>query len=160
MAKLDRAALKAFFETGDKPTQPQFADFIDSFISLVSNSNLDDGVKIKSATDDKIQIVFDDTFFQITTDGDNFAEAFIFLTSANIEFGVDTSIWKFESSSQTWFLSIAFVVIFKIVDTGTFIRYNFGSIPIFADNASAIAGGLVLNDLYRTATGEARIVFI
>lgn len=37
MAQLDRAALKAFFETGDKPTQAQFADFIDSNLNLVED---------------------------------------------------------------------------------------------------------------------------
>lgn len=30
--------------------------------------------------------------------------------------------------------------------------------PTFADNAAALAGGLVVNDLYKTATGEVRIV--
>jgi len=39
MSMKNRADLKAFFETGDKPTQEQFADLIDSLIS-----NLDDGI--------------------------------------------------------------------------------------------------------------------
>ena len=30
-------------------------------------------------------------------------------------------------------------------------------LPEFADNAAALAGGLVAGDLYRTATGELRI---
>lgn len=37
MAQLDRAALKEFFETGDKPTQAQFSDFIDSCLNLIDD---------------------------------------------------------------------------------------------------------------------------
>lgn len=32
MAQKTRAALKAFFETGDKPTQQQFSDWLDSYV--------------------------------------------------------------------------------------------------------------------------------
>jgi len=39
MAELSRAALEAFFETNDKPTQAQFAAFIESCINIV-----DDGI--------------------------------------------------------------------------------------------------------------------
>lgn len=31
-------------------------------------------------------------------------------------------------------------------------------LPTYADNASAISGGLAVNDVYKTATGELRIV--
>jgi hypothetical protein len=31
-------------------------------------------------------------------------------------------------------------------------------LPVYADNAAAITGGLVVNDVYKTATGELRIV--
>ena len=31
-------------------------------------------------------------------------------------------------------------------------------LPVFANNTAAQAGGLVSNDIYRTATGELRIV--
>jgi len=37
MAVLDRAALKAFFETGDKPTEAQFGDLIDSSTNIVDS---------------------------------------------------------------------------------------------------------------------------
>lgn len=40
MAQLDRAALKAFFETGDKPTQTQFADLIDSLFNFIDDFSL------------------------------------------------------------------------------------------------------------------------
>jgi len=30
--------------------------------------------------------------------------------------------------------------------------------PVFADNAAATGGGLVIGDVYQTATGELRIV--
>jgi hypothetical protein len=32
------------------------------------------------------------------------------------------------------------------------------SLPTYADNAAAITGGLAVNKLYKTATGEVRIV--
>lgn len=32
------------------------------------------------------------------------------------------------------------------------------NLPVFADNAAAVAGGLAANAVYRTATGELRIV--
>lgn len=33
-----------------------------------------------------------------------------------------------------------------------------GVLPVYPDNASAVAGGLQVNDIYRTATGEVRAV--
>ncbi|XAI96526.1 hypothetical protein [Microcystis phage Mae-JY35] len=30
-------------------------------------------------------------------------------------------------------------------------------VPTYADNAAAVAGGLALNDIYKTATGDLRI---
>jgi hypothetical protein len=35
---------------------------------------------------------------------------------------------------------------------------NLTSLAVYADNAAAIAGGLALNDVYKTAAGELRIV--
>jgi hypothetical protein len=32
------------------------------------------------------------------------------------------------------------------------------ALPIYANNAAALAGGLVADDVYKTATGELRIV--
>ena len=32
------------------------------------------------------------------------------------------------------------------------------NLPLYADNAAAIAGGLAVNDVYKTSTGELRIV--
>lgn len=40
MGQLNRAALKAFFETGDKPTQAQFSDFIDSVLNYIDDTYL------------------------------------------------------------------------------------------------------------------------
>jgi hypothetical protein len=37
-------------------------------------------------------------------------------------------------------------------------RNTFANLPTYANNAAAIAGGLVGNDIYKTATGELRIV--
>lgn len=39
MSQLNRVALKAFFETGDKPTEAQFIDLIDSCFNLINNAD-------------------------------------------------------------------------------------------------------------------------
>ena len=39
--------------------------------------------------------------------------------------------------------------------TGTLLL---SGLSIYADNATAVAGGLVVGDLYKTSTGEIRIV--
>ena len=41
MAKKTVAELKAFFETGDKPTESEFADVMDSFINLLTESEIE-----------------------------------------------------------------------------------------------------------------------
>jgi hypothetical protein len=35
---------------------------------------------------------------------------------------------------------------------------NLTNLAVYADNAAAVAGGLALNDVYKTVTGELRIV--
>lgn len=46
---------------------------------------------------------------------------------------------------------------FTIAALGTG-KLRFSNLPIYATNAAAIAGGLVADDVYKTATGELRIV--
>lgn len=40
MAAQGRTTLKSYFETGDKPTESQFADLIDSSLNLVDDANI------------------------------------------------------------------------------------------------------------------------
>ena len=42
--------------------------------------------------------------------------------------------------------------------TAVFNTLNLLNLPTHADNASAISGGLEINDVYKTSTGELRIV--
>lgn len=42
--------------------------------------------------------------------------------------------------------------------TGQFVTKVGVTLPTYADNATAILGGLVVNSIYKTATGEVRIV--
>lgn len=35
---------------------------------------------------------------------------------------------------------------------------NLSNLPVYADNASAVSGGLAADDVYKTAAGELRIV--
>lgn len=39
-------------------------------------------------------------------------------------------------------------------------KIDFASLPVFADNAAAVTGGLSANDIYRTAAGAVRIVVV
>jgi len=47
MAQLSRAALEAFFETGDKPSESNFVDLIDSCLNFVSDGA---PIKVESVT--------------------------------------------------------------------------------------------------------------
>jgi len=42
--------------------------------------------------------------------------------------------------------------------TAVFNTLNLLNLPAYADNAAAVAGGLSVNDVYKTSTGELRIV--
>jgi hypothetical protein len=42
--------------------------------------------------------------------------------------------------------------------TGEFVTVVNSTLPIYADNAAAIIGGLAVKSIYKTATGEVRIV--
>ena len=41
MAQKTKAVLKAFFETGDKPTQQQFSDWLDSYVHKDDSISVD-----------------------------------------------------------------------------------------------------------------------
>jgi hypothetical protein len=42
--------------------------------------------------------------------------------------------------------------------TGQFVTKVGVSLPTYADNSAAVSGGLAVNSIYKTATGEVRIV--
>lgn len=51
MAQRDRAALEAFFQTGNKPTQEEFAEFIESVLNYVDDGNpFETAVEVKTAS--------------------------------------------------------------------------------------------------------------
>lgn len=140
-----RAILKTFFETGDVPTEAQFTALIDSLLSLVDNSNLANNLKIKSITNGKIEIIINDSFYAISTDGDNFITGFVNITPNQITLSIDNGAFRLElSTSEGTVLAGA--------------RTSFRSLLTFADNAAALTGGLLIDNIYKTATGELRIV--
>lgn len=55
MASQGRTILKSFFQTGDRPTEAQFADLIDSMFNLEDDDNSDisgsSGVEVTNASD-------------------------------------------------------------------------------------------------------------
>lgn len=145
-----RAILKAFFETGDIPTQAQFAALIDSLLSIEDNSNLKDNIKIKSITNGKIQINVLDTDIFFTSDGDAFGE---WLLSIG-DFG--GNLVKFGLGGFVIDSLIDPPIGFRIIST-TRMQVL---VPTFANNAAAIIGGLLTGDMYKTATGELRVVTV
>ncbi len=144
-----RATLKAFFNTGDIPTEAQFASLIDSLLSLEDNSNLKNGIKIKSQADGNIQIQISNTDLFITNDGDTFADQFVTMGSFGLNFNkvgfggfiIDSGV----TLTIGWNIRAAGKMAAKGLQT-------------FANNAAALSGGLSIDDVYKTATGEFRIV--
>ena len=163
-----RATLKAFFETGDIPTQAQFASLIDSLLSLEDDSNLKNGLKIKSATNGKLQFVYNDTGYEITTDGSSFAESgFIFQPSfvelatngetvglfitgglnENVRLrgnptSVDPSFFAIGDEANL-FITRGLAITEKSLK-------QIALIPSFDDDADAGTGGLTTGDFYQT----------
>lgn len=211
----NRATLKAFFETGDVPTQAQFASLIDSLFALIDDNTVTKviivnvptvgdgtGGKILKRGDAVISMgEFGDNDTNITSDnglsaagGEMFvanSEASFFFdgarrVSANaarsiIEHAPGSVAVEAFSVDLRWAgvrflvgndvevgINIPTVGIIEIkaanVPTAlTIIQINsrsirFGNIPTFADNAAALTGGLLIEDVYKTATGELRIV--
>lgn len=65
----DKATLKTHFETGDKPTEAQFANLIDSFASLDSEGNLSAVIIPRSGTAAELAaIVLEDGEWAFATD--------------------------------------------------------------------------------------------
>ena len=158
---VSRAVLKTFFETGDVPTEAEFASLIDSLLSLIDDSNLKNGIKIKSETDGKIEIIINDSFFQLTTDGGNFNEAFFRAKNDEMIIGFRGGSLRISVGVTNLFGSD--VLVMGVTDGFVEIKFDIDglriiALPIFADNAAAIAGGLQFDYLYKTATGEMRIV--
>lgn len=103
MAELGRAALKAFFETGDKPTEAQFADFIDSYFNFIDNDTIDllqtlyssaTQTKVILDNDSTASIVFDTAgggMVHIAPDSGtlSFAKSFLNLESGLCDVGFD-----------------------------------------------------------------------
>lgn len=164
----NRATLKAFFETGDIPTQAQFAALIDGLLSLIDDSNLQNGLKIKSQTDGKLQLVFNDTGLQMTTDGGTFVEAVSLFLPTFIELSLkNETLGLFFSSSPNEVVKLRGntlnndLPVFAIADEadifdsrGLFITEKtlkgLALIPSFDDDAAAGSGGLTKDDFYQT----------
>lgn len=166
-----RAVLKSFFETGDIPTQAEFASLIDSLLSLVNNSNLKNDILIKSETDGKIQIKINDTGLEFTTDGGAFSESdfiftpdFIRLATKGKKVGIFITSGQFEnivmrgnpSSVDPSFYAIgdeASVLIPRGLAITEKTLKEFALIPSFDNDFAASAGGLTKGDFYQTTGG-------
>lgn len=158
---VSRAVLKSFFETGDVPTEAEFASLIDSLLSLIDDSNLKNGIKIKSETDGKIEIIIDDSFFQLTTDGGSFAEAFFRAKNDEMLIGFGSGRITMSTDSINVIPSNILLLASQTSDVEVIIDINglrIFELETFANNAAAIAGGLLSENIYKTATGELRIV--
>lgn len=169
MAQLDRTALKEFFETGDKPTQEQFADLIDSFLTLAENSNIKNGTKIKSETNGNLQIEISDGWLYISTDGDDFITSYFTVLPHQVETlsgesqltlkGVGSSVLKSATDYNLDLLSgNGNGISIKKDSVAGQVRVKLNSLGTYANNAAALADGREVKEIYKTVTGELRIV--
>ena len=182
MAILTREDLKEFFETGDKPTQAQFADLIDSLFTLIDNNTVTkviivnvpivgdgSGGKILKRANAVIAMgEFGGDDIAITSDNGAFVAGgamFISPTEAALYFNGIFRIGSNLSNSSMSTPGVGLIAITDIAIGGVLpilqIRSNtfrFINIPTFANNAAALAGGLITTEIYKTATGELRIV--
>ena len=145
----NRATLKAFFNTGDIPTEAQFASLIDSLLSLEDDSNLKNRLSIKSQTDGKMQITISDDDFNITNDGDVGSDQVLSLGTGGALLSKRSFGGFFVDTPLPIVIGFHIRAIGKLAAIG---------LETFANNAAALAGGLIINDIYKTATGELRIV--
>lgn len=87
----------------------------------------------------------------IDCDGNFILDECVVLSTANVYFGLPAGSKLSE-------------LILKIVENSEYYDGQISkmikpdSLPVYTDNVSAIAGGLSLNDPYRTPTGELRVV--
>ncbi len=157
----NRATLKLFFETGDIPTEAQFADLIDSLLSLDDPNVIGASFTIQSPTASMVEIFIDDNSFDVTTDGFAALTGFLSIFTTSVAMGVGAKQILIDPSIQTIIerddtlpiiISSNSVKIFDLRNDGVNNRANL-SIPTFANDAAAGAGGLTIGDLYQTAAG-------
>ena len=177
MAQLDRAALKAFFETGDKPTQAQFADLIDSLFALIDNNTVTKtiivnvpilgtglgGIILKRGDLTIAMGEFSDDDLWVTSDGGPGAVGgalFIANSESSLYFDGVARV-KIDALSSRMFSGAAFISL--SVNTLTISglggvnpaikldsQFRFSNMPSFADDAAAGVGGLVTDEAYQT----------
>lgn len=182
MGKENRATLKTFFETGDKPTQAQFADLIDSLFALLDTNIVDKtitvniqtfgtgaGGKILKGGNAVIQFnEFGLDDITISSDDGSFAAGGTMFNASN-----ESSLYF---DGQLGFTITAVAAVINFPGVGAIVIGDASPFPVtalmivkanttslknlqtFANNAAALAGGLIIDDTYKTATGELRIV--
>ena len=101
----NRATLKSYFETGDKPTQLQFASFIDSSVNITDDLS---GIQEKIITidfesdgSDQTILIFDETFDEVIITG-----VYIYMESVTGSAEAPVKYVRFRSDS-TPLLSLA-----------------------------------------------------
>ncbi len=104
MAKKTVAELKAFFETGDKPTESQFADLIESFISLLTESEIEATILVN------VPVAGDGSGGKILKKGDLLVQMGEYLEN---DFVITTDNGLFASGGYFW-----------ISDTAVFMGFN------------------------------------
>ena len=182
MAELTRTALKLFFETGDKPTEAQFADLIDSLFTLIDNNTftkviisnvpiVGDGTGGKVLKKDNAVIQLGEFGLDDTT-----------ISSDDGGFAAGGTMFNANNECSLYFAGL---LGFTVANLGSVMNHNsegaiivgdpspfavtpliivksdrttFKNLQTFADNAAALLGGLAIDDMYHTATGEVRIV--
>ncbi len=128
---------------------------------------LSNGSGVRSESVGNIQILYDDTFFQLTNDGDTFTDGFIFLDATGLFIGSGTTSFDLNKDCDSQLSCAADneirfnpsnTNIFSLVRTAGGLNKIRMDIPTFADNAAALAGGLAIQDIYKIAGGDLQIV--
>lgn len=145
----DRATLKGFFETGDKPTQTQFADLIDSQI------NLDDDMPVGSdgrvvynnggAVGQDANLVWNDTDGRLLIGGATSTAQISLAGRGSLATGMsfnDGNTGIFEDSEDDVVISVAANDLFRFESSGLFqsVSSNRPSVQFGADNSGTSPG--------------------
>lgn len=132
---------------------------------ITKEQTFNNGAIQKSKSSNKLEALWDDTFYQFTTDGGGFSEAFMFMDNSVMQIGHGGSGFSFIDVTSAGIINFGSLgagqmKIFKDnnITGGLKGKITIGQLPIFADNTAALAGNLASKDLYTTATGEMRMV--
>lgn len=161
LATLDDISLQSVLDGG------KIAEYNsgNQFIRIFEPTENATGVEIGSIADDKQSYfaVYENGFIAVSSDS---------IEASSSSISTENNLIKFKQGKNSNNTVLSFVepieagaeIQIPAKPTGTYTLatlddiYKIPSVPIYADNATAILGGLVADNIYKTVTGELRIV--